>query len=250
MELQPRVILISTVISAVLGLTAGFLGGRLAAPPAPVIVPPAPVAAPPVEAGAAIKAQDFQLLDPAGRLRGELKLDEHGAARLELFGLDGTRPRLSLAATPQGGAEIELGDGRHQNAVALKADRSTQNIALYHDGKLRLGLEVQKNGEAAVNLYGKGNRLISLGLTNQGDPHLTFYGEGHKATLEMVSKKNGDRSLNMLDKNGTPRVVLGLKIDQKAALGLFDRQGKTRVALMDEPSLILLKAGKPVRTLP
>ena len=89
-----------------------------------------------------------------------------------------------------------------------------------------------------------------MGLTTQGDPHLTFYGEGHKAALEMVSKKNGDRSLNLLGKNGTPRVVLGLKNDQKAALGLFDPKGKTRVALMDEPSLILLKAGKPVRTLP
>jgi hypothetical protein len=134
--------------------------------------------------------------------------------------------------------------------VALRADQDSRNIALYHEGKLRLGLEVQKNGEAAVNLYDKDHRLISLGLTTQGDPHLTFYGEGPKAALEMVSKKNGDRSLNLLGKNGTPRVVLGLKNDQKAALGLFDHKGKTRVGLMDEPSLILLKDGKTVRTLP
>ena len=243
MERQPGVILIAAVISAVVGLTTGFLGGRLAAPPAPV-------AAPAAEAGAVVQAQDFQLVDQAGRVRGRLGVEDHGAARLTLFGLDGTLPRVSLGATPQGGAELELGDDQHQNAVALKADQGAQNIALYHEGKLRLGLEVQKNGEAAVNLYDKGNRLISLGLTNQGDPHLTFYGEGHKAALEMVSKKNGDRSLNLLGKNGTPRVVLGLKNDQKAALGLFDPKGKTRVALMDEPSLILLKAGKPVRTLP
>ena len=243
MERQPRVILISAVISAVLGLTTGFLGGRLAAPPAPV-------AAPAAEAGAVMQAQDFQLVDQAGRVRGRLGVEAHGAARLTLFGPDGTLPRVSLAATPQGGAELELGDDQHQNAVALKADQDAQNIALYHEGKLRLGLEVQKNGEAAVNLYDKGNRLITLGLTTQGDPHLTFYGEGHKAALEMVSKKNGDRSLNLLGKNGTPRVVLGLKNDQKAALGLFDHKGKTRVALMDEPSLILLKEGKPVRTLP
>ena len=32
MERQPHVILISAVISAVVGLAAGFLGGRLAAP--------------------------------------------------------------------------------------------------------------------------------------------------------------------------------------------------------------------------
>ena len=197
-----------------------------------------------------MQAQDFQLVDQAGRVRGRLGAEANGGARLTLFGPDGTRPRVSLAATAQGGAELELGDGQHQNAVALKAYQDTQNLALYHEGKLCLGLEVQKNGEAAVNLYAKGNRLITLGLTSQGDPHLTFYGEGHKAALEMLSKKNGDRSLNLLGQNGTPRIVLGLKTDQKAALGLFDPKGKTRVALMDEPSLILLKAGQTVRTLP
>ena len=163
MERQPRVILISAVISAVLGLTTGFLGGRLAAPPAPV-------AAPAAEAGAVMQAQDFQLVDQAGRVRGRLGVDAHGAARLTLFGPDGTLPRVSLAATPQGGAELELGDGQHQNAVGLKADQDARNIALYHEGKLRLGLEVQKNGEAAVNLYDKGNRLMSLGAHQPGRP--------------------------------------------------------------------------------
>ena len=239
MERQHRVILMSGIISAVLGLLTGFLGGRLAAPPAPG-----------AGAGAVIRAQQFQLVDQTGRMRGRLEVDEHGAARLALFGPDGAGPRVSLAATSQGGAELELGDDQCQSAVVLKADQNARNLALYQEGKLRLGLEVQKNGEAAVNLYDKGNRLMSLGLTSQGDPHLTFYGEGQKAALEMVSKKNGDRSLNLLGKNGTPRVVLGLKNDQKAALGLFDQKGKTRVGLMDEPSLILLKEGKAVRTLP
>jgi hypothetical protein len=197
-----------------------------------------------------MRAQLFQLVDQAGQVRGRLGVDAHGAARLALFGPDGALPRVSLAATPQGGAELELGDDQRQSAVLLKADQEARTVALYYEGKLRLGLEVQKNGEAAVNLYDKGNRLMTLGLTNQGDPHLTFYGEGQKAALEVISKKNGDRSLNLLGNNGTPRVVLGLKNDQQAALGLFDRQGKTRVALMDEPSLILLKEGKPVRTLP
>jgi len=239
MERQPRVILISAVISAVIGLAAGFIGGRFAPHPATT---PAPAGL--------IQAQDFQLVDQAGRLRGRLGIDAQGAARLILFGPDNDLPRVSLTATPQGGAELELGDGQHQNAIGLKADQGARNLALFHEEKLRLGIEVQKNGEAAVNLYDKSHRLISLGLTNQNDPHLTFYGEGHKAALEMVSKKNGDRSLNLLGKNGTPRVVLGLKNDQKAALGLFDHKGKTRVGLMDEPSLIMLKDGKPVRALP
>lgn len=238
MEPQHRVILISGIISAVIGLAAGFIGGRFAPPPTPT------------EAGHVMQAQLFQLVDQAGRPRGRLGVDEHGAARLTLFGPEGAN-RVSLAATSQGGAELELGDGQGQSAIVLKAEpQDARNLALYQEGKLRLALEVQKDGEAAVNLYDKANRAITLGLTPPGDPHLIFYGEGQKAALEAVSKKNGDRSLKLLGKNGTPRVVLGLKNDKQAALGLFDRQGKTRVGLMDEPSLILLKEGRPVRTLP
>lgn len=90
MERQLRVILISGIISAILGLITGFLGGRLAAPPVP-------------QAGPVVQAQDFQLVDQAGRIRGRLGVDAHGAARLTLFGPDGALPRVSLAATPQGG---------------------------------------------------------------------------------------------------------------------------------------------------
>ncbi len=60
MERQIHVIFISAGISAVLGLTTGFLGGRLATPPTPVATPAA-------EAGAVIPARDFRLVDQAGR---------------------------------------------------------------------------------------------------------------------------------------------------------------------------------------
>jgi hypothetical protein len=236
---QPkRVMLVSGIISAILGLLAGFLGGRLAAPPV-------------ATAPAVMRAEYFQLVDQDGRQRGRLGIDAHGVARLALFGQDAAVPLVSLAADPQGGAHLELGDAKNQKAVEIKTElQGSRHIALYHEGQLRLGLEVQKNGEPAVNLYDQGGRLITLGLTNQGDPHLIFAGEGQKTALELIGRKNGDRSLTIHEKNGTPRLVLGLKDDKKAALGLFDRKGRTRVALMDEPSLILLKAGKLVRTLP
>jgi hypothetical protein len=96
MERQLRVILISGIISAILGLITGFLGGRLAAPPVP-------------QAGPVVQAQDFQLVDQAGRIRGRLGVDAHGAARLTLFGPDGALPRVSLAATPQGGGRTGAG---------------------------------------------------------------------------------------------------------------------------------------------
>jgi hypothetical protein len=239
MAQQHRVILISGVISLVLGFLAGFLGGRLAAPPGQE------------KTGVAvIQAERFQLVDSTGRTRGSFEVDSQGVARLVLSGQDGV-PQVNLAADPPGGAVIQLGHEGGQNAIVLKTEpQGLQTIALFHEGKPRLGLEMQKNGDPAINLYDEGKRLINLGLTGQGDPHLTFYGENQKVALEMISKKSGDRSLNLAGKEGTPRVVLGLKNDQKAALGLFDQKGKTRVALMDEPSLFLLKNGKVVRTLP
>ena len=177
---------------------------------------------------------------------GVLGIDADGATRLALFGPDAALPLVNLAASPKGGAILQLNDSRSLQAVILKAEPGgSRNVSLYSADKLRLKLEVQKNGDPAVNLYDKGNRLISLGLTSQGDPHLTFYGEAQKAALEVISRKNGDRSLNLMSNDGTPRVVRRLKNDKKAALGLFDHRGKTRVGLMDEPSLILLKGGKP-----
>ncbi len=239
---QQRVILLSGIISAVIGLVAGFIGGRLAPQP-PLASTPAPTAL--------VQAEAFKLVDQAGRTRGVLGIDADGATRLALFGPDAALPRVNLSASPKGGATLQLSDSRSSRAVVLKTEPGgSRDVSLYSADKIRLKLEVQRNGDPAVNLYEKGNRLISLGLTNQGDPHLTFYGEGRMAALEVISKKNGDRSLNLMGKNGTPRVVLGLKNDKKAALGLFDRQGKTRVALMDEPSLILLKGGKPVQIQP
>ena len=59
MERQPRVILISGIISAVIGLVAGFIGGRFAPHPTPT-----PAAA------ALMQAQAFKLVDQAGRERG------------------------------------------------------------------------------------------------------------------------------------------------------------------------------------
>jgi hypothetical protein len=244
MEQQHRGIILSGIISAVIGLVAGFIGGRLAPHPT-LSLSPTPASA------ALVQAQTFKLVDQAGHERGVWGIDADGATRLALFGPKAALPLVNLAASSRGGATLQLSDSRSTQAVVLQTEPGgSRNVSLYSADKIRLKLEVQKNGDPAVNLYDKGTRLISLGLTNQGDPHLTFYGEGQKAALEVISRKNGDRSLDLMGKNGTPRLVLGLKNDNKAALGLFDRQGKTRVALMDEPSLILLKGGKPVRTLP
>jgi hypothetical protein len=238
MEHQNRMWLVAGILSALIGLAAGFVGGYL-------------VPRPPSETPAIIRAEQFQLVDQSGRVRGQLRLDEHGLAGLSLFGQDAGAPLVSLDASPKGDASLRLGDPNRQRAVELTTEpQGSQHIALYHDGKLRLGLQLQKHGDPAIRFYDQGKRLISLGLTSQGDPHLTFYGDNQKPALDLVSHKNGDRSLDMMATNGIPRIVLGLKNDQKSGLGLFDRKGKTRVALMDEPSLFLLKNGKVMRMLP
>ncbi len=237
MAQQHRTMLISGVISVALGFLAGFLGGRLATPPGP-------------EKAVVVRAEGFVLVDRTGRERARLGLDAQGMAHLKFYGEDDTA-LVSLAVDSQGGAALALGDDKRRQAVVLTvAPQGPQDMAFYHDGHLRLGLEVLKNGEPAVSLYDQGSRVIALGLTKPGDPHLVFYGDDQKTALDLSSTKNGDRSLELMGKSGIPRVVLGLKQDRKAALGLFDQKGKTRVALMEEPSLILLKNGRVMRTLP
>jgi hypothetical protein len=237
MTQQNRLILVTGVISVVLAFFAGFLGGRLATSPVKE------------KALAVVRAQRFQLQDADGHPRGSFLIDRQGIARLVLKGQNGA-PLVSLAAGPQGIANVQLSDGEGQDAVVLKTvPKGVQTVALFHDGQARVALQVQKNGIPAINLYDQDRRLITLGLTNQGGPHLTFFGEDQRTALQLISKKSGDRNLTIDSEDGMPRVVLGLKHDQKAALGLFDRHGKTRVALMDEPSLFLLKNGRVIRTL-
>jgi hypothetical protein len=238
MAQQNRVILISVVISVVLAFFAGFLGGRLATAPAGKQL-----------TASVIQAQRFQLLDARGHLRGSFEVDPKGVARLVLDGQNST-PLVSLAADPQGTANIQLSDARGQDAVMLKTvPQGQQTVALFHGGQARIALQVQENGNPAINLYDQNKRLIAMGLNDQGDSHLTFFGENEQKALQLICKQTGDRNLTIDSKDGMPRIVLGLKNNQKAALGLFDRRGKTRVALMDEPSLFLLKNGKVIRTL-
>ena len=238
MTQQNRIIMISVVISVVLAFFAGFLGGRLATSPVGEQAP-----------AALIRAQRFQLLDASGHVRGRFEVDPKGVARLMLNGQNGT-PLVSLAAGPQGAANIQLSDAKGQDAVMLKTvPQGEQTVALFHGGQARIALQAQTNGNPVINLYDQNKRLIAMGLDGQGDSHLTFFGENQEKALQLVCKPSGDRRLTIDSKDGMPRIVLGLKDNQKAALGLFDRRGKTRVALMDEPSLFLLKNGKVIRTL-
>jgi hypothetical protein len=233
-----RIIILSGIIAAIFGVLAGFLGGWLAARQV-------------ARAPAVIQAELFQLVDQNGRPRGRLEVDPLGVARLVLFGQKAASPLVSLSADSQGGADLELSDQTGRSAVKIAAaPQGVRHIALYHQGKLRLGLKVPENGDPAVNLYNPDHRLITLGLSHQNNPQLIFYGASGKNALELFGGQNGNHRLTIYGKNGIPRLVLGLKDDNKAALGLFDRRGKTRVALMDEPSLILLKAGRLMRKLP
>ena len=92
---EHRVILLSGIISAVIGLAAGFIGGRLA--PHPI-----PASAPPPASAALMQAQAFKLVDQAGHDRGVWGIDADGATRLALFGPKAALPLVNLAASPGG----------------------------------------------------------------------------------------------------------------------------------------------------
>ncbi|HZE21930.1 MAG TPA: hypothetical protein VE082_07755, partial [Desulfobaccales bacterium] len=137
MEQQYRMILISAIISATLGLLAGFLGARLAAP----------------TAAAVFQAERFQLVDQNGQVRGQLGVGPQGVARLSLFGQNSAMPLVNLAADPKGGANLTLDDNQGQTALVLTTEpQGPRWVALYYQGKPRLGLEVHNQGQPAVNL--------------------------------------------------------------------------------------------------
>ena len=136
MDPQHRTILMAGIIAAVVGLVAGFIGGRLVPQPTPA---PAPTAL--------MRAQAFKVVDQAGRDRGVLGIDADGAARMALFGQEAALPLVDLAAYPRGGATLQLADPQGARAVVLKADPGgSRELSIYAGDKIRLKLEVQKNG--------------------------------------------------------------------------------------------------------
>ena len=91
MAQQNRIILISGMISVLLGFVAGFLGGRLATPP----VAEKPTAS-------VIRAESFQLTDANGITRGRFEVDSRGMARMVLGGQDGVIPGKLGHRPPRG----------------------------------------------------------------------------------------------------------------------------------------------------
>ena len=96
---QHRGILLSGIISAVIGLAAGFIGGRLAPHPTPTLTP-----GPPSASAVLMQAQTFKLVDQAGHERGVWGIDADGATRLALFGPDGRPAPGEPGCFPPGGA--------------------------------------------------------------------------------------------------------------------------------------------------
>ena len=194
MDPQHRTILMAGIIAAVVGLVAGFIGGRLVPQPIPA---PAPMAL--------MRAQAFKVVDQAGRDRGVLGIDADGAARMALFGQEAALPLVDLAAYPRGGATLQLTDPQGARAVVLKTDPGgSRELSIYAGDKIRLKLEVQKNGDPAVELYDRGSRLITwyLGGLNFQTTHHLFPKVCHvhyphlSRIIERVCREHGVRFLS------------------------------------------------------
>ena len=144
---QHRVILLAGIISAVIGLAAGFIGGRLV--PHPILT-----SAPPPASAALLQAQAFKLVDQDGHTRGVLGVDADGAARLALFGPKAALPLVNLAASSRGGATLQLSDSRSTQAVILKTEPGgSRNVSLYSADKTQAqagGAEERRPGRQSV----------------------------------------------------------------------------------------------------
>ena len=89
------------IAPALLGVAGGFVGGRLASPPAvhaqaqPRLIPPQRAIS-----RAPVEARGFVLMDESGRKRGELGFDREGRPALRFFDESGKVVWTGGAVTP------------------------------------------------------------------------------------------------------------------------------------------------------
>jgi len=161
-----------------------------------------------------VRAERFEVLDAAGKVRATVATTEEGAVGLDLLREDGWRG-ASFALTPDtprapGGAALTIYDQRQKTRAALDFLGGAPTlclrdaygvmralVALSPDGEpivylrdkdekrgIMLGLmPTVPNGEAGVSLQDSDGKVrATLGLTAAGEPRLVFRDDAEKVT--------------------------------------------------------------------
>lgn len=141
--------------------------------------------------------------------------------------IDG-RVRASLYIMPNEGPRLEFSDeaGKIRAAVGIGSDEKPFLGVFSQDRKTSVELE-----ENRLRFFDHADKVRAvLGITPEGIPALALNDPAQKARITLNMGDGASPSLNLYDRAGKLRSILGLD-SEEPALELFDKDGKTRAAL-------------------
>jgi hypothetical protein len=185
-------------------LCASFCGG--AASHWLLTGPIAAVAAAPPDAPKVVTAQQFKVVNDAGKTLAAFGVTEKGTAALNLFD-DGGKLRLTIGLLDKYAPVLAEYDenGKMRLAMSLSSKDGSPLVAQYDaEEKMRAGLAMGADGTVGLGLSGAdGKARSAVSISGKGEPTITQH-----------------------DAKGTLRATLGQTPKGTWALTLYDEPGK------------------------
>lgn len=197
-----------------------------------------------------IEAEQIQLKDNQGRVRGLWSIQPNGATGIAFLSTNG-KPRVTLAIQQNGAPQIELFDRQDRLRVALALfSNDFSGLSLFDRQKNpRVSLYVDPDGSPKLSLLDKEKRVrsafgvlqddtpylnmhdqkkktvASLYVGPEGDPFMDLF-KDQQARLRLNVAEDGSRGLYLYGEKGIPLAKLSADASHRSAIQLFDAQGK------------------------
>jgi hypothetical protein len=197
-----------------------------------------------------LRVRDFILEDEDGTMRARITAKKDGGVLQQFFDRNGTE-RVRSGIEDDGTARHrmfdEAGTKRLSSAVTLnsakEADVGTAIFNKKGEVQLSFGASPGKERDAvSFDLFHNKDKVAwSVGMGDDGFGE-NFSAENSKATLSFGLTKEEEPGLSIFDKDGKSRVAMYIKKDATALIGVFDREEKARAYFSTDPQGVAIQA--------
>lgn len=167
-----------------------------------------------------------------------------GAVGLEFYGGKGEKSRIKLALSPDGAPSVILSDkgGNRRAVLSLGVNEEPGLSFLDKDGNPSVML-FAINGASQLSLqHKKGIPGILMSSLPRGEAVLSISGSREKGRIDVNILADGTPSLQLYDKDGNERAVLGQTELEVRRTGSTEKRSASSLVLFDKEGKVLWRA--------
>lgn len=151
-----------------------------------------------------VRAQRFEVVDSAGRLRARLGTKEDGSPSLILLDANG-KGRALFAVSSDGSSLLTLNDATMAPMLSLSTRADMPSVSLAVAGQTKAMLAVKATGAPSMTLHGSNGSTV-MGETADG-PSVSLNDATGNAIAMLLVKHDGSPSLTLLSGAGALKTI-------------------------------------------